>query len=83
MESLLSSHLDGNAHRDPQISDYKREISQLEQQVCAQMAAEKKLKEKNLRSVELLKEFLIKQVCSKKHHGSPVFPRFPLLRNSC
>lgn len=66
MESLLSSHLDGNTHRDPQIGDYKREISQLEQQVRAQMAAEKKLKEKNLRSVELLKEFLIKQVCSKK-----------------
>ena len=42
--------------------ELSREISQLEQQLHAQLAAEKKLKEKNARSVELLKEFLIEQV---------------------
>ena len=42
--------------------DLTREISQLEQQLHAQVAAEKKLKEKNVRSVELLKGFLKEQV---------------------
>ena len=46
MDSLLSNRVDGKSLRDPQVDDYKREISQLEQQLRAQMAAEKKLKEK-------------------------------------
>jgi len=67
MESFLVDQVvDVKTARDPAVDDYKREISQLEQQLRAQIAADKKLKEKNARSVELLKEFLIEQAIQHK-----------------
>lgn len=59
-------NFDNNANNAATIDDLRRDLSQLEQQLRAQVAAEKKLKEKNARSVELLKEFLIKQTVSNK-----------------
>ena len=44
------------------LEELKREITRLEQQASALLANEKKMKEKNERSVELIKEFLISQV---------------------
>merc|ERR1711936_1284526 len=44
----------------------RNELSQVENQLRTQVASEKKLKEKNARSVELLKEFLIQQTMAAK-----------------
>ena len=65
LESMAANHVDGKSHLDPAAQEFKREISQLEQQLHAQLASEKKTKEKNTMSVRLIKEFLIQQV--KKH----------------
>lgn len=48
------------------VQELRNELSQLENQLRSQVAAEKKLKEKNARSVELLKEFLIQQTTAAK-----------------
>ena len=66
LESIANSHYRGSkrsVNADNTSNDeLRRDIVQLEQQLQTEIAAEKKLKEKNTRSVELLKEYLIKQV---------------------
>ena len=57
---------DNNVNNAAAIDDLRRDLSQLEQQLRAQVAAEKKLKEKNARSVELLKDFLVQQTTAAK-----------------
>ncbi|XP_047136271.1 serine/threonine-protein kinase tousled-like 2 isoform X1 [Hydra vulgaris] len=48
------------------LEELRREISRLEQQANGLLANEKKMKEKNERSVELIKEFLISQTIDQK-----------------
>jgi len=55
-----------NANNAATIQELRNELAQVENQLRTQVAAEKKLKEKNARSVELLKEFLVQQTITAK-----------------
>lgn len=66
MQVMSNPYNCGKAHNDAATEDLRRDISQLEQQLRAQISAEKKLKEKNATSVGLLKEFLKTQATQNK-----------------
>ena len=66
LETLAENHLRGGSptHIQPASpnEELQRECSQLQQQLRTHVISENKLKEKCQRSVELIKDFLIKQV---------------------
>lgn len=68
LEQLAENHLRGKSpsHNNQSTDELRRECSQLEQQLQSQAVAEKKLKDKCQRSVELIKEFLVKQTTEAK-----------------